>query len=149
MTCYIYTRIQVWKTNIQVLESDVIISDSFISISSIDKTAWNFELSGNWVTVKAMFTVYRMAFAPPRKPYRIGLLFTQKTVVAAWCLWQREAVPRRSLKWRVTCWIHVGVHTIPDSFSWRQHRAPIMEGCWRTSASSCCKSWRGSCGHRS
>ena len=30
-----------------------------------------------------------------------------------------------------------------------QHRAPIMEGCWRTSASSCCKSWRGSCGHRS
>ena len=30
-----------------------------------------------------------------------------------------------------------------------QHRPPIMEGCWRTSASSCCKSWRGSCGHRS
>ena len=30
-----------------------------------------------------------------------------------------------------------------------QHRAPIMDGCWRTSASSCCKSWRGSCGHRS
>ena len=25
-----------------------------------------------------------------------------------------------------------------------QQRAPIMEGCWRTSASSCCKSWRGS-----
>ena len=30
-----------------------------------------------------------------------------------------------------------------------QHGAPITEGCWRTSASSCCKSWRGSCGHRS
>ena len=30
-----------------------------------------------------------------------------------------------------------------------EHRAPIMEGCWRTSASGCCKSWRGSCGHRS
>ena len=30
-----------------------------------------------------------------------------------------------------------------------RHREPIMEGCWRTSASSCCKSWRGSCGHRS
>ena len=30
-----------------------------------------------------------------------------------------------------------------------QHRAPIMECCWGTSASSCCKSWRGSCGHRS
>ena len=22
-----------------------------------------------------------------------------------------------------------------------RHRAPIMEGCWRTSASGCCKSW--------
>ena len=30
-----------------------------------------------------------------------------------------------------------------------QHRAPIIEGCWRTSVSSCCKSWRGSSGHRS
>ena len=30
-----------------------------------------------------------------------------------------------------------------------QHRASIMEGCWRTSASSCCKSWRGSCRRRS
>ena len=78
MTCYIYTRIQVWKTNIQVMESDGIISDSFISISSIDKTVWNLELSGNWVKVKAMFTVYRIACAPPRKSYRIGLLFTQK-----------------------------------------------------------------------
>ena len=60
------------------MESDGIISDSFISISSIDKTAWNFVLPGNWVKVKAMFTVYRIACAPPRKPYRIGLLFTQK-----------------------------------------------------------------------
>ena len=49
------------------MESDGIISDSFISISSIDKTAWNFELSGNWVKVKAMFTLYRIAFAPPKK----------------------------------------------------------------------------------
>ena len=30
-----------------------------------------------------------------------------------------------------------------------RHRPPIMEGCWRTSASGCCKSWRGSSGHRS
>ena len=30
-----------------------------------------------------------------------------------------------------------------------KHRAPIMEGCWGTSASGCCKSWRDSCGHRS
>ena len=89
-----------------MLESECIIWDSFISISSLDKTACNFELSGNWIKVKAMFTVYRIDFAPPRKSYRIGLLFTHKN-------WQREAVPRRSLKWTwVTCWIHVGVHTI-------------------------------------
>ena len=30
-----------------------------------------------------------------------------------------------------------------------QHRAPIMEGCWTTSASSCFKFWRGSFAHRS
>ena len=60
------------------MESEGIISDPFILISSIDKTAWNIELSGNWVKVKAMFTLYRIACAPPRKSYRIGLLFTQK-----------------------------------------------------------------------
>ena len=67
-------------------ESEGIISDSFNSISSIDKTASNLELPGNWVKVKAMFTLYWIACAPPRKPYRIGLLFThthaKKTVVA-------------------------------------------------------------------
>ena len=102
-------------------------SDSFISNSSIDETAWNFQSSGKWIKVKAMFTLYRIACGPPRKPYWIGLLFThtKKTVVAAWFLWQREAVPRRSLKWSwVTCWIHVGVHTIPDSFSWRHEKLP-------------------------
>ena len=96
------------------MESECIISDSFISISSIDKTAWNFELSGNWVKVKAMFTVYRRACAPPRKSYRIGLLFTQKNgcggVISET---ERLAVPSRSLKWScVTCWIHVDVHTL-------------------------------------
>ena len=96
------------------MESDGIISDSFNSISSIDKTAWNFELSGNWVKVKAMFTVYRIACAPPRKSYRIGLLFTQKNgcggVISET---ERLAVPRPSLKWTwVTCWINVGVHTL-------------------------------------
>ena len=95
-------------------ESEGIISDSFNSISSIDKTAWNFELSGNWVKVKAMFTVYRRACAPPRKSYRIGLLFTQKNgcggVISET---ERLAVPSRSLKWScVTCWIHVDVHTL-------------------------------------
>ena len=28
--------------------------------------------------IKATFTLYRIAFAPARKPYQIGLLFTQK-----------------------------------------------------------------------
>ena len=35
-------------------------------------------LSGNWIKVKAMFTLYRIALAPPRKSYRIGFLFTHK-----------------------------------------------------------------------
>ena len=30
------------------------------------------------VVVKAVFTLYRVAFAPPRKSYQIGLLFTHK-----------------------------------------------------------------------
>ena len=89
------------------------ISDSFISNSSIDETAWNFQVSGNWIKVKAMFTVYRIACAPPRKPYRIGLLFKRKNgcggVISET---ERLAVPRRSPKCRVTCWIHVGVHTL-------------------------------------
>ena len=69
-----------------MLESEGIISDSFISISSIYKTPLNFVLSWNWMKVKAIFTVYKRAFAPPRKSYRIALLFTHKntrTVVAA------------------------------------------------------------------
>ena len=49
-----------------MLESEGIISDSFISISSIYKTPLNFVLSWNWMKVKAIFTVYRRAFAPPR-----------------------------------------------------------------------------------
>ena len=94
-------------------ESEGIISDSFNSISSIAKTTWNFELSGNWIKVKAMFTVYRIACAPPRKSYRIGLLFTRKNgcsgVISET---ERLTVPRQSLKCRVKCWIHVGVHTL-------------------------------------
>ena len=115
------------------MESECIISDSFISISSIDKTAWNFHLSGNWVKVKAMFTVYRIACAPPRKSYRIGLLFTRKKR-----LWRRdfrpgrwEAVPRRSLKWTwVTCWIHVGVHTLCRIASQSWHHEKLSGIMW-------------------
>ena len=32
----------------------------------------------NKLYLQAMFTLYRKAFAPPRKSYRIGLLFTHK-----------------------------------------------------------------------
>ena len=74
------------------MESEGIISDSFISISSIDKTARNFELSGKWIKVKAMFTVYRIAFAPPRKPYWIGLLLTKKKL-----LWRRDFCDKERL----------------------------------------------------
>ena len=114
------------------MESECIISDSFISISSIDKTAWNFELSGNWIKVKAMFTVYRIDIGPPRKSYRIRILFThtKKMVVAAGFLWQREAVPRRSLKWRVTCWIHVGVHTLCRIASQSWHHEKLSGIMW-------------------
>ena len=49
------------------MESEGIISDPFILISSIDKTAWNCVLSANWIKVKAMLTVYRIACAPPKK----------------------------------------------------------------------------------
>ena len=30
------------------------------------------------VVIKAVFTLHRIAFAPPRKSYRMGLLFTHK-----------------------------------------------------------------------
>ena len=38
---------------------------------------YNF-IQTNKLYSQAMFTLYRMAFAPPRKSYRIGLLFTHK-----------------------------------------------------------------------
>ena len=61
-----------------------------------------------------MFTLYHIAFAPARKPYQIGLLFTQKngdlgvvSVMERSC--SRPIVER---KWRVT--YRIGVHTITD-----------------------------------
>ena len=38
---------------------------------------YNF-IQTNKLYSQAMFTLYRIAFAPPRKSYRIGLLFTHK-----------------------------------------------------------------------
>ena len=59
-----------------------------------------------------MFILYQITFAPPRKLYRIGLLF--KNGWAALFLWWSEDAPRRSLEWKVT--YRIGVHTILDSF---------------------------------
>ena len=47
-----------------------------------------------------MFTLYRIDFAPARKPLRIGLCL--RTVIPARFLSRSEAALRRSLKWRET-----------------------------------------------
>ena len=54
---------------------------------------------------QVMFTLRRIAFAPPQKSYRIEVLFIHK----ARFLYRSEAEPRLSLKWRVT--YRIGVHT--------------------------------------
>ena len=57
---------------------------------------------------KALFTPHWIRFAPARKPYRIGLLFTPhsqkrhhssyiRTIILARSLWRNELAPRRSL----------------------------------------------------
>ena len=63
-----------------------------------------------------MFILYKMAFAPAQKPYRIGLLFTHKnrdfgaiSATAGSCV-----APRRSLRWRVT--YRIGSHYINKLF---------------------------------
>ena len=60
---------------------------------------------------QTMFTPYRKAFAPARKPYRIGLPFTHKNGDLSEISVREPVAPRRSLKWRVT--YRIGVHTIP------------------------------------
>ena len=65
---------------------------------------------------KASFTSYRIAFAPARKPYRIGLLYTRNNYddFGAKSVTKRTCAAPIS-KWRVT--YRRGVHTIRDSFS--------------------------------
>ena len=66
------------------------------------------------VTINLPITnTYRIAFAPERKPYWNGLLFTHKNV-------DFGAISEMDLKWRIT--YRIGVHTTLDSFSWRQER---------------------------
>ena len=89
------------------MESECIISDSFILISSIDKIARNLELSGNWIpdslcaatkTISDWASVHTQKKRLWRRDFRAG---------------RGEALPHRSLKWSwVTCWIHVDVHTL-------------------------------------
>ena len=47
-------------------------------------------MAQNWTKA---FTVYRIALAPARRPYRVGRLFTNKTRVFAWILCRSNAVP--------------------------------------------------------
>ena len=69
-----------------------------------------------------------MTFAPARKLYRIGLLFTHKTSeFGAISVAERNwASPRRSLMWRVK--YRIGVHTITESFS--SQREKLSEKVW-------------------
>ena len=61
-----------------------------------------------------MFTLYWIAFAPARKPFRIALLFTHKNGdFGAISVKAQIAGPRRSLKWRVT-YRGISVHTRAD-----------------------------------
>ena len=56
-----------------------------------------------------MFTLYRIDFAPARKPLRIGLCL--RTVIPARFLSRSEAGLRRSLKWRETNGIRCSYYT--------------------------------------
>ena len=62
-----------------------------------------------------MFALYQIAFAPIRKPYWIGLLFThEKGDFGAISVTERS-FPAPISKWRVT--YRIGVHTIPHGLS--------------------------------
>ena len=71
-----------------------------------------------------MLTLYRMAFAPARKPYGIELLFTHNNGdLGEISLTVRScAAP---IKWRVT--YRIGVHTGSESFSYRHETLSVIE----------------------
>ena len=90
-----------------------------------------------------MFTLYRwyrIAFAPKRKPFQIGLLFTHKNGDFGAISVTERSWAFRSLKWRVT--YRTGVHTIADSFSChchvstKSHSVQCELGQWISAASS-------------
>ena len=69
-------------------------------------------------TTWSVFTLYRIVFSRARESYRMGYQFTNKNGdFGAISVQRREAVPRRTLKWKVT--YRIDVHTIPDGFSCR------------------------------
>ena len=69
-----------------------------------------------------MFTVYWITFAPPRKSYRIGLLFTHKNICGG-----AISVTERSCGspiYKVESH-RIGVHTTTDNFSLRKSSAIV------------------------
>ena len=72
---------------------------------------------------EAMFTLYRIAFAPARNPYPIELLFTHKNSdFSAISVTEKSCTAPIS---KVES--HIRVHIVPDScFSCRPHKLPGM-----------------------
>ena len=70
-----------------------------------------------------MLTLYWMAYAHARKPYRIGLLFTHNNgdLGEISVTVRSRAAP---IKWRVT--YRIGVQTISESFSCRHEKLSVM-----------------------
>ena len=70
-----------------------------------------------------MFTLYQKAFAPPRKLYRIGLLFTHKNgcggAISVTERGSTATISKVESDMLDTCSCS---HTMPDSFSWRREK---------------------------
>ena len=66
---------------------------------------------------KALFTLYRIGFAPERKPYRIRLLYTRNNHddFGAISLTKRTVAPRRSLSGES----HIGEEFTPFRIAFR------------------------------
>ena len=55
----------------------MLFKDRIYCMYSVAEEIYRFEVGVS--TTKVMFTLYRIAFAPARRPYQIGLLFTHKS----------------------------------------------------------------------
>ena len=74
--------------------------------------------------IKYSVCVYRIAFAPAQKSYRITLLFIHENGCGGAISVTKRSCAALSLNWRVT--YRIGVHTIRDSFS-RRHENQIPD----------------------